>query len=384
MRILDRNQTAVLLIWSAPILVIFLAAITKHQRVGDGMEYIAMFYAWKDTLRPYLTNAVAIPYDALYHSGAITDMLPFKWVQDAFPAYRLGVTQDVNHFWFYSAVAALFSKVIGFKDPTYSFAAFHAFLAFLTVWVGKRIFGLAGALTAFCLIFLSPMLWFVNKIHTEFFTVTLCMIAVFGLIGNRFTWSLLALATASTQNPSFAIVAVAVGLVWWLKFPQPSRSDILLAVFSGIITCLHPLYYFFRFGALTPQLMGYGAKFSAANLLNSYVWFIDPDIGLFPNWKASILIIAIAWIAMKNGARLRGDKTAYVLMGILFAVNVLAQSATVNINSGGTRDIARYALWYLPLFVPLVLMLAEKFVTQTPHKSSSVPPNLITTPSAPG
>jgi hypothetical protein len=61
------------------------------------------------------------------------------------------------------------------------------------------------------------------------------------------------------------------------------------------------------------------------------------------------------------GARVPRNGCAYFLMAVLFTVNLLAQSATATVNSGGTVDVARYALWYIPFFIPLVLVCLEAY-----------------------
>ncbi|MET0320338.1 MAG: hypothetical protein ABW069_06420, partial [Duganella sp.] len=51
---------------------------------------------------------------------------------------------------------------------------------------------------------------------------------------------------------------------------------------------------------------------------------------------------------------------------LYLAINLYAQSSTTNLNSGGTPGVARYALWYLPLWLPLLLWLAARVPWRRP------------------
>jgi hypothetical protein len=354
-----------------PAVTIVSAVLFKHLRVGDGSEYIAMYLAWKETGRPFLSSVVAQHYEELRQSQAILGMVPFSWFGENFPALKLGDTQDVNHFWFYSLLAAPIGKIgsaIGlFRDPTYAFALLHALLALIVNIIATRLFGVAGLLTATLLLVASPCLWFVDKIHTEFFTVATTLIAVFALLGRRLTWVVLTLAVASTQNLSYALPAAVTGIIWLIN-PSPLRAtrvDVALVAMASIIVLLHPFYYFSRYGGITPQVIGYGAEFSSGALFNSRIWFIDPDVGLIPHWPMAVVILILGSIAWAKRPSFPGGIQAYAIMALIFVTNFVVQSATINLNAGGTIDIARYALWYLPLFVPFSVALLERAVASS-------------------
>ncbi len=349
-----------------PMLAIISALSFAHIRTGDGSEYIAMYLAWKEAGRPFLSEVVGQRYEELRQTGAIKGMVPYAWFKENFPALSLGQTQDVNHFWFYSLLAACLGKIasaIGlFRDPTYAFALLHASLALIANAVALRLFGVAGLITAGLLFVGSPALWFIDKIHTEFFTVATTLTAVLALLAGRLTWATLAFAVASTQNPSFALPAAATGIVWLFNTaaPHPTRLDVALVALASLIALLHPFYYFSRYGGITPQVIGYGAEFSPGALLNSRIWFIDPDLGLLPHWPMSVGLLILGGIAWAWRPVFSGGVQAYALMALLFATNFTVQSATINLNAGGTVDIARYALWYLPFFAPFIIAMSNK------------------------
>ena len=98
-------------------------------RVGDGSEYYALFYAWDVTLKPWMTSISYDAYEKLYSLHLINDLMPREWIENAFPALKIGATGDFNHFWFYSFLAFLCAKtlsLIGFDLQIHeSFLALH-------------------------------------------------------------------------------------------------------------------------------------------------------------------------------------------------------------------------------------------------------------------
>jgi len=81
---------------------------------------------------------------------------------------------------------------------------------------------------------------------------------------------------------------------------------------------------------------------------------------LIPNWPFGAVILAAGLIVFLSRLRTRYPRTAIDLKMLVFTVlfmgvSIYAQSSTTNLNSGATTGIARYALWYLPLFFPLIV-----------------------------
>lgn len=50
----------------------------------------------------------------------------------------------------------------------------------------------------------------------------------------------------------------------------------------------------------------------------------------------------------------------YVFCAIFLLVNFYAHSSTTNLNSGATPGLARYSLWYLPIWFPIVYYVVRK------------------------
>lgn len=332
-------------------------------RVGDGSEYYALFLAIKDDRHLWMTGRAFGLYDALFSTQSIPELVPVQVLHDSFPALRLGATADFNHFWIYSLLAAAIARagdVVGLAlSPHHAFVTLHLLLTLCAVWLAQALYGWRGAVAALALLLLSPMVWYFDKVHSEQFTVCLVLAAVMLAQARYLAWGAACLALASTQNPSFAIVALAL-LIWRVAAAPraPLRFWELCAIVGTVLfALLHPAYYYFRHGVLTPQLLAGGAELGG-NMRSFSVWLVDPDVGLLPNWPMSLVLLLIGaglWVAKRRQLRIDWPLTLFIA-GVT-VVNLFAQSSTTNINSGATPGLARYALWYIPLFFPLALQL---------------------------
>ena len=358
---ISRSEVVLLL----AVAVAFALISGRAVRVGDGSEYYALFLAWKETLAPFMTERSWSAYALLMESGAIMDAVPENVLRESFPALRLGATADFNHFWFYSAIAVVVNAVAWVLriplSPHGAFMTAHWVLFALPLIVARRHFGWAGVAVMIGLTLLSPIVWYANKVHTEFFTYCLVLTATMLFLRRRYVASAFFLAATSTQNPSFAAVALVPIIVDFVtrRGRQYSTGESLLLAFTAVVLLLHPTYYFFRYGIVTPQLLSGGAKIGAA-WSSWYVWLLDPDVGLLPNWPLGVVLIAIAAIAVLRGHRIVQDVPGWwTFVAVYLLIGLAAQSSTENLNSGATPGIARYALWYLPLFFPLGLTMVE-------------------------
>ena len=355
----NSRLAVVLAIAIAPFSVVVANLVSPHMRVGDGSEYYALYLSWIATARPYLSPALASTYGEMLASKQIIGLhVPFDAFAKAFPHLLVGSTQDVNHFWFYSGLAALIGIVTPFgslTDPTNAFIALHVLLALAATTIAFYLFRWAGLIAVTLILVASPAIWFANKVHTEYFTITLTSIAVLSLLGRRFTWSVLALALAATQNPSFAVGAVIIGLLWLTDSAQrPTKLDAALVGLASVTAILHPLYYFSRYGGFTPQLFGSGATTDLSSVRHFYIWLLDLDVGLLPNWPLGILLLLLGLHAIPR-FRFEGGWRAIVALVTLFVIDLAANSMTVNLNSGATVDVARYGTWYLCFFLPFAI-----------------------------
>ncbi len=319
--------------------------------------------------RPYMTDAGWAGYEAMIQANEVQGVPPLEWLKNAFTGLRTTSGADFNHFWLYPAGAAAVGFVgdrLGLAQTSHAHflllhAALLAGLLLLCYWT-DRWKGVGAALIIACA---SPVLWFTNKVHTEFATV-LFTTGAMALAAKRY-WAGagLLLALTSTQNISFAIPAFVCCVIALYQFCTEPRTGVRAAVdavfLSGaaILALLHPAYYFFRFGGITPQLITFGADTSAIAPLTSIQYLLDPDIGLLPNWPLGMAILALAALLAAKHYRQRPGILMTVFVVAYIGAAMAAQSATGNINSGATINVARYGMWYVCLLYPCILYIAD-------------------------
>jgi hypothetical protein len=151
--------------------------ITKIYRVGDGSEYYALFYAWSETFRPWMSDSAYAAYEKFLQIGSVNHGVSAERLKAAFPA----LDSDFNHFWFYSLLSYLASvpfKAIGVDLNAHSsFMLLHYLLLVTLFSVLYHLYKWQGVAAAFILVLTSPLIWYLNKVHTEFFTVILILLS---------------------------------------------------------------------------------------------------------------------------------------------------------------------------------------------------------------
>ncbi|MGN6549630.1 MAG: hypothetical protein ACTHJ3_07045, partial [Pararhizobium sp.] len=337
-------------------------------RVGDGMEYYGMFLAWVETHRPWMNAASFAAYERLHDAGTIIGTLPADYLKNAFPLLHLRDTADFNHFWFYSFLAAVVhfaGKAVGISLGAHeSFLTLHALLFVLLLGVASYCYGWKGFLAALLLTVSSPIAWYANKVHTEFLTFCVTTTAIVLAMSGRLVGGAVFMAVASTQNPLLSLVPVAMlavrGFGHWSE--RYSRWEVIGAIVTAVLLAMHPGYYMARYGVVTPQLLAGGAAPGAVMRL-WYIWFIDPNVGLFPNWLFGLILLVLGTVCWRSSLGSNGsaeDRLFHpgqfgIICAVFFLACLFSDSSTENLNSGATPGIARYALWYIALFFPFAL-----------------------------
>lgn len=364
------NKSAPYILIAFTLLIIYavLGRLTP-QRVGDGAEYYALFYAWTDTLRPWMTARSFDSYELLVTQSNIIGLVPREWLEHVFPSLRLGDTADFNHFWFYSFLAFFSAKlltIVGLPGGAHQgFLALHFLLLLGTAMTSFYLFKWRGLFAVLLMTIASPMLWYFDKVHTELFTYCTVLMAIMFAIRKKYLATSFMLAIASTQNPSFSIIAFLPFIYRFVVFRKNNFTllEVTLAIGTALIVIVHPTYYFMRFGVPTPQLLAGGASLGG-NLSTFYIWLIDPDLGLLPNWPIGVfftLAASVIFILGKKKDFFTIDKFLMLFLVCFFIVNFYAHASTTNLNSGATPGVARYSLWYLPAFFPVVYYVIRNY-----------------------
>ena len=229
---------------------------------------------------------------------------------------------------------------------------------------------------ALALVFFSPIIWWIDKAHTEVFTFSLLTIALVALkpfeAGARVVhpgWAVLCLAVAGTQNPPFLVLAplAAIWLVATKTVNVRDRGFVAFCAAAAILVALHPAYYYFTIGRLSGLA---GATHGKVPNFDEF-WAVigDTNIGLIPNAPVFVLAAAVivGTLLFQAPRRLIDVDTLFALVvGALFLASF---SQTKNYSHGGTPMISRYALWLIPLVVPF-LRRAEEVTAPRMHRAT--------------
>ena len=191
-------------------------------RIGDGSEYILQYEAIVKGHRTWITKTATQAYDLVFNRHEIAFMVNSSQIQSTFPSLKTGSGFDLNHFWLYSALAGLvhLAFLILFLNVSvaYSFIILHSILFGLLILVAWKKFRFPGVVSVLVLLTVSPIFWYGNKIHTEFFTFSLVTLATILVCSAEYGFAAISLATASTQNPSFAAIACLMLIIHFIIF----------------------------------------------------------------------------------------------------------------------------------------------------------------------
>jgi len=333
------------------LLLISLVAGSSPRRVGDGAEYLAMALNLSEFHFPAVSPgelALLKERFARLETGFADDPLTFPNLVAS------DGRQDFPHFWFYSALAAPLvwvTRVLGLH-PNLGFTIINMALLLLALWV------VAGRLhwTAALLLFGGPILWWIDKSHTEVFTFSLLAIA-FTLLRDQPWWSLVCLGAASTQNQPIALVLPIVAVMALITLPDALR-DIRLrvgAVVGAAFASLPPLYYLSRLGIITPLTRSEGGpslRVPTLDELGAVIW--DPNIGILPAFPALTVVLLGVGVAFIARARKRLITPAVWVILLTTAIFLVSFAQITNFNHGATPGISRYGLWLIPLAIPLL------------------------------
>jgi hypothetical protein len=328
---------------AAALLVLVLIYRSQPRIVGDSVEYVAMSLNMAQLAPPSLSAddlsdaAGYLPGDA----GTHLIKAEFRGADGR---------QDFPHFWFYSLLASPFVRaaVALHRSPVVGFTVLNGLLLLAAALVLDRAFGSAAA----AFLVLGPVLWWVDKAHTEVFTVSLLAMA-FALLGTQPWWSILALGAASTQNPPIAgAMLVVIAYVWLLQGGWRNWKVIAATTAGVCIAALHPWYYHMRLGIWSGLSSGLDRHVPSSPEITAAL--IDPNLGILVHDPFIVLAVAGAFIValVRKPVRILSPRHLAALgIALLF---VFSFTQTGNFNSGGTPGPSRYGLWLIPLAIPVI------------------------------
>jgi hypothetical protein len=276
---------------------------------------------------------------------------------------------DFLHFWFYALLATPYvwlTSLLG-VNALWAFTLLNCTLLGIAIAIVLPRAGIAATL----LIFAGPTIWWIDKAHTEVFTVSLVSIAI-ALTRERPGLAMVAAGAAATQNPPIAALCGLIGIAYlrWrggpsgppaLAEPEGSalrramlrRANVIGAAIGLSLCVLQPVYTYARHG--TPSLLLAATHRGRPTLPELTAVLFDPNIGLLFMDPAFVLAVVAGLVVLA-----RRDRRALVSADLLVAataacVFLVAFSSTANVRHGATPGLSRYALWLLPLAIPLVV-----------------------------
>lgn len=281
------------------------------------------------------------------------------------------------HFWFYSLLVAPFLWMVRLAgvNPFVAFTLLNLTLLGAAFWIASGVLRWPALL----LLFVSPIVWWSDKPHTEVFTFSLLTIAFVILgapgvassnragagargegLGERASalnpgWSIVCLGAAGSQNPPIAaLAALAIPvLVLTRNASLRDRRFIVLCLAGVLLAAMHPVYYgLLRGGPPFPLAMSAHGRVPNIDELTAVVR--DTNIGLVANAPPLVLGLLVAGgvLLVRSPRLLLGVDTGLALCAATIFLASFAQ--TINVNSGGTPGMSRYALWLIPLFLPFL------------------------------
>ncbi|MEQ1700587.1 MAG: hypothetical protein ABMA25_10770 [Ilumatobacteraceae bacterium] len=336
------------------VLCVALVAGSDQRRTGDAGEYMAM--AWNIThLRPpALTETDLVRLDQ-HLADLEPEMTGFEGSALRLDGLYADGRYDQLHFWMYPLLASPFVAVANALDvpDTYGFAAFNILL--LAVVLGA-VLSRKGAVAA-VLLFVSPLLWWLDKPHTELFIACGVLLALLWR-HDRPLFGMAAMALAMSQNiafgPVFGLYAVAVGLEHREALWNTTQRRLgLLAV--AVIALVHPLYYLWRFGSFDATTASLDQTVRIPAVGRMVTPLLDPYVGLLMWWPFLVVVAVIgglsrAWRRVPQRRSAAEWCVAWAPFAMACAV-LFGQAQNQEPGSGGTFAMMRFAVWMSPFAV---------------------------------
>ena len=258
-------------------------------------------------------------------------------------------TLKYAHFWFYSLLATPFVWMIRLL----SLPLLAAFVVLNVLLLTSACWFVSGRLAwpYVALIFVSPIVWWSDKAHTEVFTFSMLAIAC-ALLQERPWWSLVCLGAAAAQNlPIALLVPIGLGAALLNGSRDPRLFAGMLAAFA--LVAINPAHYYLR--SNEPLALSHAAIGRLPTLQEAGAVIVDLNVGLvwaFPGLAIAMLVAVVATTATPS-RWWREPMIWFSVIAVLALLGGVSQAG--NINHGGTPGPSRYALWFIPLAIPWLL-----------------------------
>ena len=332
---------------------IFFTINDRQERVGDAGEYVAMSWQLSNLDPPSLTPDDVVAFRE--HAAGIRNAMPDYAGFAPKPELESGGRFDFAHFWSYPLLTVPFEWVARAADwpDTYAFAAVNILIACLAMALTLRKLGLGPAI----LLFVSPLIWWLDKPHTEVVVFSLVLVALL-LWRTRPVVGIVCMAFLMSMNLGFAVPAVVYGASALLDRRSHLFDGALnrvLLVGAAVIAAAHPAYYLVRLGRIDPQSLLGTASVRLTGVSRFLDPLLDPYIGLVSWWPFLLLVAGVGGF-LRAWRRVPQKRTiaqwAVTWSPFILAMAVLfGQSQNIEPASGGNFGLSRYAMWLAPFAI---------------------------------
>lgn len=326
---------------------LFLVALNSTpRRVGDGGEYFVMTERLASFDNPALTRGELDAARASLRSLG-------SGFGDALLDYPLLIGADGRqsflHFWLYPLVATpgmWLARALGIH-PNWAFTITNIALLAGAAFVLVRVTSWLAVLYVIA----GPIIWWVDKAHTEVFLYAALVVAV-ALIRRGPIWAMLAFAAAGAQNAAIA-AAYPFFVAVTLFVTRDARSwppRVAGAVAGAIVVALPLFYNWLRLDRVAP--MSEYAHVTVPSFSAMLGFVVEPNIGIAPAMPG--ILIAAGGVVLV--AALRRPLPAALWWPIAIQLVLLAVwTLNPNANHGGTPGVNRWTLSLVPLTLPWVI-----------------------------
>ena len=335
------------------------ASASPTRRVGDGGEYFVMALQLAAARPPSLS-----PDELRDVKGELTRLgSGFETALLEYPdlVARDG-RQDFLHFFLYSLVVAPalpLVKALG-VHPNWAFTIVNAALLAFAMFLAAR----HAPIVACAAGFVGPIIWWVDKAHTEAFLFATVALAAL-LLHQRPSWAVVAFALAGAQNAAIGVTyPIFVVLVWLATRTTTFTRRTWVAVAAGAMLVASPFVYtLIRLGRLSPMAEYAQRVIPSAGGLAAFV--VEPNIGVLPNAPVfGVAILGFAVLLVKSRSTLVGLPAVWWWPAVIQLALLVVWSQNPNMNHGGTPGMNRWVLSLLALGLPWIADL-HRILTPT-------------------
>lgn len=266
--------------------------------------------------------------------------------------------QDFLHFFLYPLVVAPALPVVTAlgAHPNWAFTVVNALLLAAACFVVAR----RAPILAWVAGFIGPIVWWVDKAHTEAFLFAALSVAAV-TFRDQPALALVAFALAGAQNAALGVAfPIFAALVWWgTRRTTTFTPRTGVAAIAGVVIVAMPFVYtWVRLGRWSP--MAEYAQRVVPSIGGIAAFILEPNIGLLPHAPVYGVALVAAMAMLVPAARRSALPTLWWWPAVIQMVLLVAWTQNPNANHGGTPGVNRWVLSLLALSLPWIGLAQQR------------------------